>query len=49
MTKAELVTHLADEHPELIYPPAAILRKWSKDELEAQHAGFHKPIEKESP
>lgn len=42
MTKAQLIAHIDDAHPEHVYPTKKDgLGKWRKDELELVHAELH--------
>lgn len=40
-TKAQLVRHIDEDHPEHIFPNAAGLRRWARDELLSTHAELH--------
>jgi hypothetical protein len=41
MSKAELVAHIAAEHPEMVYPPVALLRRWPVGQIAKMHGELH--------
>lgn len=43
LRKGELASHLS-HHPEWVYPPYSVLRKWRKDELIRAHDELHEAI-----